>query len=143
MPYFHETTPEKEAKIAADALASGDLAHAAYHIGTALAHDPLKPEWLEVLNEVIRRSPDVLTLLRLDASRSDFITAATRAYALAALNKVQEALGLVVPGEIGGRENPDLVGGVLRKGEERREDHAGISQDHVQTALDGTVARGE
>ena len=95
MPYLHETTPEKEAQIAQEAFESNDLAHAVYHIGTALAYDPMRPEWLELLDQIIARSPDPLTLLRLDASRSDFVTAATRAYALAVQGKHQEALGLL------------------------------------------------
>jgi tetratricopeptide (TPR) repeat protein len=95
MPYTHETSPEKEFEIAKQALASNDLAHAAYHVGTALASSPTNGEWLGLLDEVIARSPDVLTLLRLDAERSDFVTAATRAYALAELDKYPEALDLI------------------------------------------------
>lgn len=95
MPYLHETTPEKEAEIAQNAFNSNNLSDAAYHIGTALAYQPDKPEWLALLDSVIERSPDVLTLLRLDAKRSDFVTAATRAYALAKLDRKKEAVSLL------------------------------------------------
>ena len=95
MPYLHETTPEKEAEIAREAFTSNDLAHAAYHIGTALAYDPMRSEWLELLDQIIARSPDPLKLLRLDASRSDFVTAATHAYALAGTGEHIQALKLL------------------------------------------------
>ncbi len=96
MPYYHETTPDKEADIARQALSSGDLSHAAYHIGTALAFDPTRGDWLGVLHEVVQRASDPLVLLRLDANRADFVTAATRGYVLALRGQLREAIELVV-----------------------------------------------
>lgn len=95
MPYLHETTPDKEAEIARQALTAGDFANAAYHIGTALQFDPQKPEWRALLDEVLRTVPDQAKILRLNEKKADFITVATRAYAYAAQGNLTAALPLL------------------------------------------------
>ena len=57
--------------------------------------NPANHEWLGVLVDIANRSPDPLALVSLDSGHADFVTAATRAYILAAREQHQEALALV------------------------------------------------
>jgi tetratricopeptide (TPR) repeat protein len=91
-------TPEQTAhnvRTAEEALARSDLAHALFHISSALSTDPMNVKWRQMLDHVIQRAPDALTLARLDEAKADFITAATRAYILAAKQQYAEALELL------------------------------------------------
>jgi tetratricopeptide (TPR) repeat protein len=91
-------TPEQTAhnvKSAEEALSKGDLAHALFHISSALSTDPMNPDWRGMLDHILSRTPDALTLARLDEAKADFITAATRSYILASAGNYAEALDLL------------------------------------------------
>ncbi|MBV1860121.1 MAG: hypothetical protein KUG77_17035 [Nannocystaceae bacterium] len=77
------------------ALAKGDLQHAIHHIGCALVADPTSSEMLEVLGEIVARSPDPLALVGLSQENSSFVTAASRAYIFARSGQLKEALPLL------------------------------------------------
>ncbi|MCC7539658.1 MAG: tetratricopeptide repeat protein [Deltaproteobacteria bacterium] len=93
-PFTAEET-RHNVQTAHEALGCGDLMHALFHISSALATDPTHREWLTVLHEVMRRAADPLAIVRLDEAKSDFISAATRAYVLAAKGRLAEALPLL------------------------------------------------
>lgn len=93
-PFTAEET-RHNVQTAHEALGCGDLMHALFHISSALATDPTNREWLTVLHEVMRRAADPLAIVRLDEAKSDFISAATRAYVLAAKGRLAEALPLL------------------------------------------------
>lgn len=91
-------TPEQTAhnvRTAREAFSKGDLAHALFHISSALSTEPMNPEWRGMLDQIIARTPDALTLARLNEAKADFITAATRAYILAGAGTIGEALDLL------------------------------------------------
>lgn len=89
-----ENTPEQDVQLARQAFASGDLKHALHHIGCALASNPMHPEWMQVLNQIVGAAPDPLKLVEIQGDTS-FVDAANRAYVLAWVRRWDEALDLV------------------------------------------------
>jgi hypothetical protein len=81
--------------VARDAVSRGDLAHALFHVTTALATDPTRGEWLALAHEIAMRATDPLALAPVDAEHSSFLHAAARAYLLSTLEEFEEALGLL------------------------------------------------
>src|SRR5687768_12704375 len=91
-------TPESTAHnvmTAKQALAKADLQHALFHITSALSTDPLHAEWRGMLDQIIARAPDAMVFVRADQAKSDYITAATRAYVHAKRGEVKEAVALL------------------------------------------------
>ena len=79
------------------AQAQGDLEGALYHVGCALTVDPMRPDLMAHLNEVltpVMASADPLSVAPATGD-VDFVTAATRAYILAWMGRWVEALDLV------------------------------------------------
>ncbi len=89
-----DPTPEQEIATARQALATGDLPHALHHVGCALAHNPMHPEWMALLNQVIGAAPDPMKLAEVGENPS-FIDAANKAYILAWMRQWDEALDLI------------------------------------------------
>jgi hypothetical protein len=87
--------PEQDAQTAKQALAAGDLMHAAYHIGCALSSNPTQAEWLQILDATLQRAPDPLKLCELEGDGASFVTAATRAWVLARTGKWVDAFSLL------------------------------------------------
>ncbi len=89
-----DPTPEQEIATARTALAAGDLPHALHHVGCALSHDPMQPEWMGLLNQVIGSAPDPMALAEVGENPS-YVDAANRAYILAWVRRWEEALDLI------------------------------------------------
>lgn len=89
-----DPTPEQEIATAQAALAAGDLPHALHHVGCALSHNPMHPEWMQLLNQVIGSAPDPMKLADVGDNPS-FVDAANRAYILAWMRQWEEALDLI------------------------------------------------
>lgn len=88
-------TPEEDVAIAEEALRQGDLVHAAYHLGAALATDPERAEWRAALDRLLDVAPDPLAVA--PVGETNFVgTLAVRAYALHRLRRTPEALGLLL-----------------------------------------------
>ncbi len=85
------TTPEEDIRLAEAAFKANDLQHAAFHAGCALAHDPMRAEWRNLLERISDVAPDPLQLAPL-AKENYFATVAVRAYLLERLNRLGEAL---------------------------------------------------
>src|SRR5688572_20115715 len=94
MGNHQETTPEQDVQIARQALAQGDLRHALHHVGCALASNPMHPEWMQLLQQIVGQSPDPLSLVEL-AGETSFVDAANRSYLLAWVRRWEEALDLI------------------------------------------------
>lgn len=90
-------TPEQDADLARDALADGDPRHAAHHIAGALAGDPNREEWLDLLDRILDAAKDPLSLTHNRSNEPVFYgTAAVRAYTLASLEQPAEAVNLLI-----------------------------------------------
>lgn len=91
-------TPAHDAAIARQALAAGDLPHALHHVGCALASEPMHPEWLPLIQEIVGRivatERDPLAAVPL-ANGASFVDAANRSWVLAWMRRWEEALDLV------------------------------------------------
>jgi len=87
------SSPEDEARIAIEALAEGDLGHAIFHAGGALASDPTNAEWLALLDKVIEKADDALSFVE---GKNDFLNASVRAYLFARKGELANALSLIV-----------------------------------------------
>jgi tetratricopeptide (TPR) repeat protein len=88
-------TPEEDIALAKQAIAQGELQHAAFHVGAALVSDPSRREWLVVLDHIAGISSDPLSLA--PSGENNYAgTAAVRAYLLARLERFQEAVDLVI-----------------------------------------------
>ena len=86
-----QTTPEEEFAIAERVMAAGELRHAAIHLGNALSDDPLRPEWLALLDRLITIAPDPLALAPLEDN--NYVgTVALHAYVLNHLGRLDDAL---------------------------------------------------
>ncbi len=85
---------EADAAEAKRAFAAGDLKHALHHLGSALTSNPLHPEWMQLLNQIMQQSGDPLKLTEIEGDTS-FIDAANRSYALAWARRWEEALDLI------------------------------------------------
>ena len=94
MAEAEDPTPEQEIATARQALAQGDLVHALHHVGCALASNPMQPEWMAMLNQVIGAAPDPMKLADVGANPS-YIDAANKAYILAWMRRWEEALDLI------------------------------------------------
>lgn len=110
----HPQSPEDDARIAHEALAQGDLVHAVHHIGCALSARPLHPEWLGMLDSILRRVPDPLSLAEVDEDEeTSFVTASTRAWAYSVKGQWVDALHLVAQ-VVGTRPDVAYLGWVER-----------------------------
>ncbi|HTJ46034.1 MAG TPA: tetratricopeptide repeat protein [Kofleriaceae bacterium] len=81
---------------ARQAFAEGDLAHALLHIGCALAGNPMHPERMALMNQIvgaITQRPDAMKLIELDDP--SVVEIANRSYVLAWMGQWVEALDLV------------------------------------------------
>lgn len=87
--------PEQEIALARQALEENDLPRAADHAGAALAADPLRDEWLDLLDRVLAAAPDPLALAPLDRD-APFSRAAVHARARARLGRLSEAIDLLL-----------------------------------------------
>lgn len=87
--------PDDDIALAREAIAAGDLRHAAFHAARALTADPGRREWLLILDQVIDAAAEPLDLFPLDEEGTAFPTAAAHAYALGRLGRVPEALDLL------------------------------------------------
>jgi tetratricopeptide (TPR) repeat protein len=94
MADLDQPTPDQDVALARQALALGDLPHALHHVGCALASDPTRQEWMQLLAEVVGQARDPLTLVTLDGDTS-FVDGANRAYCLAWARQWEEALDLI------------------------------------------------
>ncbi|HEY8074915.1 MAG TPA: tetratricopeptide repeat protein [Labilithrix sp.] len=105
MAHDHDenTTPEEDARIALEVLASGDIGHALFHAGGALSSDPTNAEYRAILDRILERADDAARLLE---GKNDFVNASVRAYALAGKGRLEDALGLVIAVA---RARPDIA----------------------------------
>jgi hypothetical protein len=89
-------TPEQDIALAQQALARGNLKHAAFHVGGALATNPDNPDWLALLDQIIAQAgPKALDLAPL-SKEVYYGTAAVRAYILAKQNDSSSAVQLLL-----------------------------------------------
>jgi len=93
-----QPSPQDDIACARELLAKGELAQAAQHVGRALASDPTNAVWRTLLDRIIGQSEDPLQLAPVDEAKKSISpdTAAVRAYILALLGKVAEAVNLIV-----------------------------------------------
>jgi tetratricopeptide (TPR) repeat protein len=84
--------------VARRALEQGDLAHAAHHIANALATDPVRRDWLALLDEAIARAgPSALDLAPDEPQKETYFgIVAVRAYILARIGRLAEAVSLLL-----------------------------------------------
>src|SRR2546430_528601 len=89
-------SPEEDAALAQTLLAQGELAHGAFHLAGALAGNPQKGDWLELLDRYVAAADDPLDLAPLNSGPEGnyFGTVALRAAILARLGRVTEAVAL-------------------------------------------------
>jgi len=111
MTYMHGTTPEIEAEAAQQALGAGDLATAMARAGAALQFEPKRAEWLQLLEQVYRRSTDPLSLVPAEACEQDSIAASLRAWLLSNLGRWDEAFELIVSAAASRPDRPFLLWG--------------------------------
>jgi tetratricopeptide (TPR) repeat protein len=92
-----EQTPEQHAALARQAMAGGDLSHALFHLGSALASEPMHKEWLPMMqhlaHQVSTTHPDPLSLV--PEGDMTYVQAANRSWVLAYLGRWVEALDLI------------------------------------------------
>jgi tetratricopeptide (TPR) repeat protein len=86
-----EPTPDEDIARARAALAKGEFAHAALHVGYALCDDPTRQEWLALLDQIIAAAPGPLALAPPDAGEEYALTA-LRAYLQAKQGRTADAL---------------------------------------------------
>jgi hypothetical protein len=89
-----ERSAEADEALARTALAQGDLASALHHVGCALTHDPMNPDRMAMLGQIIAAAPDPLWLVERGAATT-FVDVANKAYVLAWLRRWPEALDLI------------------------------------------------
>ena len=87
--------PEQDAADAELAFEDGDLPLAAERIGRALAADPTRAVWLAILNRIVARAADPLTLVPTEGGLTP-ASAAVRAHILATLGRQAEAIPLLI-----------------------------------------------
>ncbi len=90
-----DTTPEQDITVARQALAAGDLKHALHHVGCAMASNPMNPEWMGLMNQILGQTQDPLALVATGAGDTSFVDAANKSYVLAWLRRWEEALDLI------------------------------------------------
>jgi tetratricopeptide (TPR) repeat protein len=97
MSHSHQESPEQDFAVAQQAFQQGDLHHALHHVNGALASDPTRREWLGLLDAILRRADDALALTAPDdEGKTDFATAASRAYAHAMRGQWDDAFSTIV-----------------------------------------------
>ena len=84
-------TPEQDVAIAREQLAKGDLEHALHHLGCALSTNPVHPEWMQLLQQIVGQARDPLALVP-ERDDMSYVDAANRAYCLAWMRQWEEAL---------------------------------------------------
>ena len=77
------------------ALDKGDLQHAAFHIACALSDNPASTEALGLFERVIRSTDTPIDLIELEEDAPSFALVAARAYVLAHLGRLTEALDMI------------------------------------------------
>jgi tetratricopeptide (TPR) repeat protein len=82
-------------EIAEEALAQGDRRHAVFHVAWALATDPLRREWLAVLDRIIAGVEAPTRLAPLEKETS-FAIAAVHAYILGRPGTYDRAIGILL-----------------------------------------------
>jgi tetratricopeptide (TPR) repeat protein len=89
-------TPEEDLSIAQQALARGDLKHAAFHVGGALATNPDNQDGLTLLDQIIALAGSKALDLAPLSKEGYYGTAAVRAYILAAQAELSSAVQLLL-----------------------------------------------
>jgi tetratricopeptide (TPR) repeat protein len=90
-------TPEQEIAIARMAFANGDLQHAMHHLAGALAADPLREDWLELLDEVLDAGNLSTDLAPIDGDHPPYFgTVSVHAYLLARQGRIADAVDLLL-----------------------------------------------
>ncbi len=88
--------PEQDMALAQQALARGDLKHAAFHVGGALATNPDNHGWLALLDQIIAQAGTKALDLAPLSKDVYFGTAAVRAYILAKQGELSSAVQLLL-----------------------------------------------
>ncbi|HEV2239141.1 MAG TPA: hypothetical protein VGR57_20970, partial [Ktedonobacterales bacterium] len=88
--------PEQDIAVARQALAQGNLKHAAFHVGGALATNPEQQEWLALLDQIIAQAGSKALDLAPLEKNGYYGTAAVRAYILAAQGDLPSAVQLLL-----------------------------------------------
>jgi tetratricopeptide (TPR) repeat protein len=88
-------TPEFELAIAEAELKSGNLVHGAHHLAHLISFDPARREWIELLEEYLRRVNRDDAKLYPHTEERYFAQEAVRAYAWARKGKWEEAISLL------------------------------------------------
>lgn len=88
-------TPDQDIATARQALAEGDLKHALHHVGCAMASNPMHPEWMQLMNQIIGQAPDPMKLVEIEGNEASFVDAANKSYVLAWMRRWDEALDLI------------------------------------------------
>jgi tetratricopeptide (TPR) repeat protein len=73
-------------------FAEGDIQHAAFHLAWALAADPTRSEWLDLLEQLFESSGGKLLPLAQNATESSYAEEAIRAYCAAKKERFNEAV---------------------------------------------------
>ena len=123
-------TPEEDAKIAAQALESGDLDHALFHISWALHAQPTNPGFLELFHLILDSSDDPLVLTSLEGQE---VSIAHAAGDLGGAAIASRAVGLDL--EAIRQRRPDLWRRMLRPDEYAVLEALGGPTDETQTLL--------
>jgi tetratricopeptide (TPR) repeat protein len=97
--------PEQDIALAQQALARGDLKHAAFHVGGALATDPDNQDWLTLLDQIIAQAGTKALDLAPLGKEVYYGTAAVRAYILAKQGDLSSAVQLLLSVIVG---RPDI-----------------------------------
>ncbi|OJT24554.1 hypothetical protein BO221_15505 [Archangium sp. Cb G35] len=90
-------TPEQDLAVAREALANGDVHHAARHLAGALASDPLHPEFLDTAEALLRAGPEnAAELIPLNNDGGWFGEVALHAWLLARTGNATPAVCLLL-----------------------------------------------
>lgn len=90
------TTPEQDLALAREALASGDMPHAARHLAGALASDPVNPEYLAMAEALLRAAPEnAAELIPIHGGKQWFGEVALHAWLLARTGNSTPAMRLL------------------------------------------------
>ncbi len=84
------------AKAAREALDQAHLREGIICVAAALAFDPNREAWLELMDAILERADDPLALVEVDRERPFFGLVAVRAWALARVGRVDDALALIL-----------------------------------------------
>lgn len=97
-------SPQEDIQIAERVMAEGDYPHAAFHVAAALSTNPLREDWVKLLDEIIEKCPDPEKLLPRDGGEDGdwFGSVAARAYAYhktgdlgSALSSMSDLIGAI------------------------------------------------